>query len=293
MIEETDDILQPFTIMIIAADRTGILPRLVSTPWHPLLDVHATNRNQFSCFASFWLAQDQQRHNTPCTPRQCHKLPQKVQRATPAIRWWNETTSESAPGACTGHQAQLRQQEPLATQVSNQHHSTCTPGSGPYPLLQTCHHQANLLRHTTPCRHAGLPASWESKESWGANVHAAERIPSCKELWLAASNVYTLAFLLPCGKSLEAAHPLALHGTDNFHMRTWHSGFPPRKTYFAWACFQRWKLIQSCWAKSSSQINAWWKTWIIRTMNTQFTGIITVFLPDSSDVDLNPVRSSS
>ena len=121
---------------------------------------------QFLCFASFWLGQDQQRHNTPCTPRQCHKPPQKVRRATSAIGQWNETTSESAPGACTGHQAQLRQQEPLATQVSNQHHSMCSPGSDPYPLLQTCHHQANPLRHTTPCRHsADLPALWKSTES--------------------------------------------------------------------------------------------------------------------------------
>ena len=78
------------------------------------------------------------KQGTPCTPRQCHKAPQKVPRATPAsifggIRHhlgiqtatqllsyssltkpenvWpsigrrNETTSESAPGACTGHQS--------------------------------------------------------------------------------------------------------------------------------------------------------------------------------------------
>ena len=78
------------------------------------------------------------KQGTPCTPRQCHKAPQKVPRATPAsifggirhhlgiqtatqllsyssltkpenvwpsIGRWNETTSESAPGACTSHQS--------------------------------------------------------------------------------------------------------------------------------------------------------------------------------------------
>ena len=40
-------VLQPFTIMIIVADRTGILPRLVCKPRHPLLDVHVTNSTNF------------------------------------------------------------------------------------------------------------------------------------------------------------------------------------------------------------------------------------------------------
>ena len=143
------------TLMIIAADRTGILPRLVRTPRHPLLNVHATNSTNFHVSRLFDLptiSKGAIRHDTPCTPRQCHKPPQKVQRATPAIGWWNKTTSESAPGACTGHQSQLRQQEPLATQVLGRHQRTCSLRSHPYPLLQTCHHQANLLRHTTPRR---------------------------------------------------------------------------------------------------------------------------------------------
>ena len=133
----------------------------------------------FHCFASFWLAQDQQRHNTPCTPRQCHKPLQKVQRATAAIGYpiagvalwtfyggcniWICTRSTHRLNCdwwLTGHQSQLRQQEPLSTGVSGRYQRTRSPRSGPYPLLQTCHHQAKLLRHTTPCRHsADLPAS--------------------------------------------------------------------------------------------------------------------------------------
>ena len=42
--------------MIIPADRTGILPRLVSTPRHPLLDVHATNSTNFCVSRLFDLA---------------------------------------------------------------------------------------------------------------------------------------------------------------------------------------------------------------------------------------------
>ena len=84
------------------------------------------------------------------------------------IEWWNETTSESAPQACTDHQSQLRQQDTLATQVSSVYQGTYSLRSDPYPLLQTCHHQANLRRHTTPCRHsADLPTSWSQKGRWG------------------------------------------------------------------------------------------------------------------------------
>ena len=56
----------------------------------------------------------------------------------------------------------------LPRQVSSLHQRTYGLRSGPDPLLQTCHHQANLCRHTTPCRHsADLPASWKSKGSSG------------------------------------------------------------------------------------------------------------------------------
>ena len=81
----------------------------------------------------------------------------------------------------------------------------------------TCHHQANLRRHTTPCRHsADLPAWWKSKGSLGANVHSAERTGSCKQ---APSNVCMLGFLLPGGKQLEAAYPRALQA---FNFQIWH-----------------------------------------------------------------------
>ena len=216
--EKTDDIFQPFTRMIIAADRTGILPRLVRTPQHPLLDVHATNSTNFHLARLVDLPRiSTGTITTPCTPTQCHRPPQKVQRATPAIEWWNATTSESAPGACTGHHSQLRQQDTLATQVSSLHQRMYSLRSDPYPLLQTCHHQANLRRHTTPCRHsADLPAWWKSKGSLGANVHSAERTGSCKQ---APSNVCMLGFLLPGGKQLEAAYPRALQA---FNFQIWH-----------------------------------------------------------------------
>ena len=189
--------------MIIAADRTGILPRLVCTPRHPLLDLHATNSTKFHVSHLFDLPR--------ISKGTIRHAPQDnaINQRTPAIGWWNETTSESAPGARTGHQSQLRQQDPLATEVSGLHQRT-----------QTCHHQANLLRHTTPnlqnadkesdttpCRHsADLPASWKSKGSLGANVNWGERTGSWKELWLAASNVCTFAFLLGGDEQLTACH---------------------------------------------------------------------------------------
>ena len=151
-------------------------------------------QHQFSSFASVWLAQDQHRHNSPCTPTQCHKPPQTVQRATPAIEWWNETTSESAPGACTGHQSQLRRQDTLAIQVSSLYQRRYSLRSDPYPLIQTRHHQANLRRHATPCPHsADSPAWWKSKgyclPLGRRNANSAEWTfaPNPKEGWVQTS----------------------------------------------------------------------------------------------------------
>ena len=169
------------------------------------------------------------------------------------------STSMPGPVACTGHQSQLRQQEPLATRVSGRHRRTCSLRSDHYPLLQTCH-QAHLLRHSTPCRHsADLPASWKLKESYrGANVQSAERTRSCKELWLVGEGMPTYAQVM----QLSQLHHLCVRWHSFSHVvSSWrlHTHLPcrlvtsiyvaysqsgrPRKTYFGWAYFQCWKLI--------------------------------------------------
>ena len=76
--------LHPFAVMIIAADRTGNCHDLCARRGSPS-QCPCHQQHQFSSFASVWLAQDQHRHNTTCTPTQCHKPKQKVQSATPDV----------------------------------------------------------------------------------------------------------------------------------------------------------------------------------------------------------------